>query len=77
MDRFTDLLFPVTIKFKNQQTSRKKKGKEMGQKEGYPRDTAKRTLRYWIRLGEPLLGMVQRFGHGILLLLPKDLTDKK
>jgi hypothetical protein len=29
MDRFTDLLFPETITFTNQQTSRKKKGKQV------------------------------------------------
>jgi hypothetical protein len=62
MDRFTDFLFPETIKFKSQQTSRKKKGKQVSQKQEPPREAAKRTLRYWIRLGEPLVRMIQRFG---------------
>ena len=81
MDRFTDLLFPETIKFKSKQASKKrkqvskKKGKQVSQK-GCPREAAKRTLEYWIRLGEPLVRMVQRFGHGIMLLLPENLTDK-
>ena len=86
MDRFTDLLFPETIKCKSEQTSRKKKGKQVSKKEKCkqvsrkeecPREAAKRTLEYWIRLGEPLVRMAQRFGHGILLLLPKELTDKE
>jgi hypothetical protein len=76
MDRFTDLLFPETMKFKNQRTSRNK-GRQVSQKVGCPRQAAKRTLEYWIRLGEPLVRMVQRFGHGTLLLLPEDLTDTK
>jgi hypothetical protein len=83
MDRFTDLLFPETIKLKTKQASKKKKGKQMSkkgkqvsQKEVCPREAAKRTLEYWIRLGEPLVRMVQRFGHGMLLLLLENLTEK-
>jgi hypothetical protein len=58
-------------------SSSQKKGNQLSQKEGCPREAAKRTLEYWIRLGEPLVRMAQRFGHGILLLLPENLTDKK
>jgi hypothetical protein len=54
-----------------------KKGKQMSKREKGPREKAKECLEYWIRLGEPLARMVQRFGHGILLLLPEKLTDKE
>jgi len=67
-DRFTDLLFPETIKCK---------GKQLSEKEKSLREKAKQKLEYWIRLGKPLARMVQRFGSGILLLLPKKLTDKE
>jgi hypothetical protein len=85
MDRFTDLLFPETINSVDQRATRRgkrirrqrKEGKEVSLEDKCPREAAKRTLEYWIRLGEPLLKMVERFGHGILLLLPEDLTDKK
>jgi hypothetical protein len=78
-----------TIKFKSKQASKKggnqmskkqvseEKGKQVSQEEGCPRDAAKRTLEYWIRLGEPLVRMAQRFGHGIMLLLPENPTDKR
>lgn len=75
-DRFTDLLFPETIKDQGEQVS-KEKGRQVGKKEKSPRDKAKEQLDYWIRLGEPLVRMVQRFGHGILLLLSEKLTDKE
>jgi hypothetical protein len=55
----------------------RKKGKQMSNKEKGPREKSKEFLEYWIQLGEPLARMVQRFGHGILLLLPKKLTDKE
>lgn len=69
-EKFTDLLFPETIvrKPKLSRADNKEKGDN-------PRERAKRTLEYWIWLGEPLLAMAQRFGIGILLLLLEDLTD--
>ncbi len=71
-NRFTDLLFSETIKCKGEQSSKKEKGKEKG-----PLEKAKGKFEYWISLGEPLVKMVQRFGIGILLRLPKSLTDKE
>ena len=44
-DRFTDLLFPETIKCK---------GKQLSEKEKSLREKAKQKLEYWIRLGKPL-----------------------
>jgi hypothetical protein len=41
------------------------------------REQVERTLEYWIRLGKPLLRIIQNYGHGILLLLPDDLTETK
>jgi hypothetical protein len=49
----------------------------LSKEEKGPREKAKEKFDYWIRLGEPLASMVQRFGSGILLLLPKKLTDKE
>ena len=40
-----------------------------------PREEAKNTFKYWIQLGKPLAKMAQRFGVGVLLRLPTDLTD--
>jgi hypothetical protein len=76
-DRFTDLLFPETITYEGEQLSEKDKGMQMIEEEKSPRLKAKAKLDYWIRLGEPLARMAERFGHGILLLLPKKLTDKE
>jgi hypothetical protein len=67
-DRFTDLLFPETIRYKGEQLGKKEKG---------PRENAKKKLDYWIQLGEPLARMAQRYGIAILALLHETLTDKK
>jgi len=61
---------------KDKQVSNEK-NKQASQTKGCPQEAAKRKLEYWIQLGKPLLKMVQRFGHGILLFLPENLTDKK
>jgi hypothetical protein len=75
-DRFTDVLFPRTIKCKGEQLSKQEKGQQHKRVKS-PRDQAKETLKYWIQLGGPLAKMVRRFGVGILLLLPIKLTDKE
>ncbi|KFZ03400.1 hypothetical protein V502_10981 [Pseudogymnoascus sp. VKM F-4520 (FW-2644)] len=41
------------------------------------RERAKEKLEYWMSLGEPLAVMAQRYRIGIILLLPKKLTDKE
>jgi hypothetical protein len=65
-DRFTDLLFPETKQTEEEDGERKDARKK-----------AKAKLSYWITLGEPLAGMAQRFGYGILAHLPAKLTDKE
>lgn len=67
-DRFTDLLFPETIKYKGEQLGKKEKG---------PQENAKKKLDYWIQLGELLARMAQRYGIAILALLHETLTDKE
>jgi hypothetical protein len=65
-DRFTDLLFPETKQTEEEDRERKDARKK-----------AKAKLSYWITFGDPLAGMAQRFGYGILALLPAKLTDKE
>ena len=38
---------------------------------------AKKRLDYWKGLGEPLRKMVERFGVGILVRLPADITENR
>jgi hypothetical protein len=72
-DRFIDLLFPETIKYKGEQLSK------MAQviKDKGPREDAKKKFDYWIQLGEPLAAMAQCYGIALVALLPKTLTDKE
>jgi hypothetical protein len=88
-DRYTDLLFPETIKYKRKKASRGKKGEEVSEEQRKQekesekerkkkRNQAKRTLDYWTKgLGEPLWRMTERFGYGILLRLPADVTESR
>ncbi|RFU23676.1 hypothetical protein B7463_g12661, partial [Scytalidium lignicola] len=73
-DRFTDLLFPETVKYSGHLS--KDMTTQVSKKEKCPRAKAKEKLDYWIRLGEPLARMARRFGYGVLSLLPDNLTDK-
>jgi hypothetical protein len=50
------------------------KQEEEGKKQ---RAKAKEAFQYWLRLGEPLWRITQSFGHGILLLLPDDVTEAR
>jgi hypothetical protein len=72
-DRFIDLLFPETIKYKGEQLS---KMAQVIEDKG-PREDAKKKFDYWIQLGEPLAAMAQRYGIALVALLPKTLTDKE
>ena len=72
-NRYTDLLFPETITNNGKQLS-KEEGKQLLKENGL-REKAKEKLEYWISLGEPLAMMTQRYGIGIILLLPKKLTN--
>ncbi|KFY09645.1 hypothetical protein V492_05415 [Pseudogymnoascus sp. VKM F-4246] len=74
-NRYTDVLFPESIMCEDRHQS-KEKGKRLSKKENCPRKKAKGKLEYWLKSGKLLAMMVQRFGVGIILLLPKKLTDK-
>ncbi|KAL5344305.1 hypothetical protein ACLOAV_010734 [Pseudogymnoascus australis] len=67
-NRYTNVLFPETITCEGEQQSKKE--------ENGPRKKAKGKLEYWLKSGELVAMMAQRFGIGIILLLPKKLTDK-
>jgi hypothetical protein len=41
------------------------------------RQAAKRAIRNWTAKGKPWSKLVTRFGWGILLLVPEDLSDEK
>ncbi|OBT87255.1 hypothetical protein VE02_02940 [Pseudogymnoascus sp. 03VT05] len=72
-NRYTNLLFPETIKTCGVKKQSKKKGKK---KEIDPRKQAKGKLEYWLKLGRLLDKLAQRYGIGIILLLPNKLTEK-
>ncbi|KFZ18895.1 hypothetical protein V501_00950 [Pseudogymnoascus sp. VKM F-4519 (FW-2642)] len=74
-DRYADLLFAETIANNGKQLS-KEEGNQLLKGESGSREKAKEKLEYWMSLGEPLAMMAQRYGIGIILLLPKKLTDK-
>jgi hypothetical protein len=63
---FVDLLFPETINNPSQRAL---------QRQRKARKEAKMTFKSWIQLGEPWAALIDRFGLGILVLIPKDLTD--
>jgi hypothetical protein len=75
-NRFTNLLFPESLTCNGKQQS-KEKGKQVSKKGNGPRKKAKEKLEYWLSLGELLAMMAQRYGIGMILLLPKKLTDKE
>jgi hypothetical protein len=67
-DRFVNGLFPETMTCKGEHISQEKEEKQ---------HAAKAKFEQWIRLGEPWARLVQRFGYGILLLVPHDLSNEK
>ena len=73
-NRYTNLLFPEAIKTCGVKKQSKKKGKK---KKIDPRKQAKGKLEYWLKLGRLLDKLAQRYGIGIILLLPNKLTEKK
>ena len=68
MDRFENGLFPETMTYKGEHISQEKKEKRLAAKQKFAR---------WIRCGEPWAEMVQRFGYGILLPLPDELSNEE
>jgi hypothetical protein len=67
-DRFVNTLFPKTIKYKGEHISQEKKEKRLA---------AKKKFEQWIGCGEPWARMAQRFGYGIILLIPNKLSNEK
>lgn len=68
-NKLTDILFPELVVF--QRSTKRTSG---GSKDR-PYAQAKRKLEYWIRLGMLFLRLVERYGYGVLLLLPESMTD--
>ena len=87
MDRFTDVMFPDTRgtgKGTDEKRRVRKKSKQVSQEERkqveeqrMKRTKAVRKVEYWKRLGMALLGAVQCYGYGILVRLPRDLTETR
>lgn len=69
LSRYTDLLFPETIGWKDTRPGETEASKAA---RAALREQAKNTLEYWISLGEPLVMLARRNGIGI----PKKMSDK-
>jgi hypothetical protein len=67
---FVDILFP--------NTTASGKGERVGRKKGeLTRRAATRKMQNWRKTGEPWACLVARFGKGILLLMPKEISDEE
>jgi hypothetical protein len=75
MNRFTDVLFPDTRGKGKGKISREER--EQASEQRKERRKAVRKVEYWKRLGMALLGTVQCYGHGILVRVPRDLTETR
>jgi hypothetical protein len=70
LSHFVDLLFPNTIV--------SGKGERVGQKKGkLTRRAATRKIQNWRKTGKPWAHLIARFGKGILLLMPKEISDEE
>ncbi|KAG9230474.1 hypothetical protein BJ875DRAFT_444987 [Amylocarpus encephaloides] len=80
-ERFIDVLFPHTIKYKSEKGRKRKKGRKVSDtkarelSEQKVREKAEKKFEYYMRLGKPLWRMSQRYGLGILLVLLKEVTE--
>jgi myosin heavy subunit len=84
-ERYVDLLFPHSIKYKRKKKEKKgkkgKRGKKVSDQKGQQvseeevREKAEKAFEYWLRLGKPLWRMSKRYGLSILVLLPKEVTE--
>jgi len=63
---FVDLLFPETINNSGQRASKRQRK---------ARKEAEMTVKNWLQLGEPWAALIDRFGLGILAVIPEDITD--
>jgi hypothetical protein len=87
--RYVDLFFPHTINCrsknarKGKNTRKGKKGRQVSGQKGQQtseeevRKKAENAFQYWIRLGKPLWRMSQCYGLPILVVLPKEVTEKR
>jgi hypothetical protein len=66
INNFIDLLFPQTMNTTGQRAS---------QSQREARKAAEKIFKRWIRLGERCAALIGRFGLGILVILPEDITD--
>lgn len=75
MDRIVDLMFPNTAQTKVDTVTAGEKIRQIHEERH--RAAARKKIHDWRRNGKPWFAMVKRFGEGILLLLPKSLSDEK
>ena len=73
--RIVDLMFPGTILGNENVTT--EEGRVKRAKKEKNRNTASKRLTNWKASGKPWSQLIARFGLGILLLLPTDLSNEK
>jgi hypothetical protein len=69
-NRFVDLLFPETANTGESLTTEDKARWELQRK------SAVQKIQNWRKCGKPWSMLIKRFGQGILLMLPKDISDE-
>ena len=74
-NRVVDLMFPNTAHTDEDTVATEGSFGQMQRKR--QRDQAAKKVHDWRRNGRPWSAMIQRFGDGVLLLLPKSLSDEK
>lgn len=75
LNRILDLMFPSTAHTKEDTVT--DDGNPRRMHEERQRAAAVKKVQDWRRNGKPWSAMVKRFGKGVLLLLPKSLSDKR
>ena len=74
-NRVVDLMFPDTAHTDEDTVATEGSFGQMQRKR--QRDQAAKKVHDWRRNGKPWFAMIQRFGKGVLLLLPRNLSDEK
>lgn len=75
LNRIVDLMFPNTVYTDDDRVTAECSFAQIQHKRR--RAAAVKKVQDWRRNGKPWSAMVQRFGEGVLLLLPKSLSDEK
>ena len=75
LNRIIDLIFPTTAHTNETVTAAGEEARRVYEKT--QREAAAKKIQDWRRLGKPWSAMMKRFGEGVLLLLPKSLSDEK